>query len=398
MSDEELRRVLVEAVPDDPAPADRLGQIATRVRRRRLALGAAGSAAVVMAVAMAIALPMTLTSSGSRPGPEPGGPPGKTADEDLGAAGCPKPLVDLPPFADKPGPLVPAGATRAVLCETPTEPSFDPLTGVIAEPLALTGEVEGFVAALNALPDREQFWRLLREREAAKGQTLPPGTKDSLGQTCTLVGYSTAPTFVLTYPDRDPVVVVLDRNCNTVSSQGRSRFAEPNPIDTFMSRYRTQVARDTDPASVRTPECPQRSHPNGGTARDEMSRYRGPGEGLVTGPLRGIAVCRYTTGANGPELTVQKQPSDLAGWAEVLGAQFPAAAATHHPAYTTCADPNAPAPVRYDQVIVVDATGATSDVFVYRSPCPAAVMPGRDGRGSVPTPGLIAKLDALLGG
>jgi hypothetical protein len=49
MSKEELRRLLVDAVPDVPAPTDRWGLVAGRVRRRRQRL-AVGTAAAVVAV------------------------------------------------------------------------------------------------------------------------------------------------------------------------------------------------------------------------------------------------------------------------------------------------------------------------------------------------------------
>jgi len=236
MSDEELRRILVEAVPEDPAPADRMGQIASRVRRRRLVVGSASAAAAV-AAAVAIAVPMMLAAPGADPGPG----PGDGSETVIGSVrtndeGCPERLPDRVRFVDKPGPLVPAGAAEAVLCETPTD-----LTAMLDAPRLLTHDVESFVAALNALPDREQFWNRLRAREAAKGNVLPPEVKETLGQTCTLIGYPTVPSFILRYPDRDPVLVQYDQNCGTVAANGRTRFAESNPVDAFMRLYQAQL-------------------------------------------------------------------------------------------------------------------------------------------------------------
>lgn len=399
MSDEELRRILVEAVPDEPAPPDRMGQIASRVRRRRIAVGA-GGAAVAVAVAVVIALPTVLTKPG--PGPAPGDR-SATGPALLGPDACPERLPDRVTFVDRPGSLVPDGADRAVLCESPTDeagPDFDRRT--LPEPRVLTRDIEGFVAALNALPDRERFWQVLREREAAKGNSLPPEVKDTLGEACTLVGYTTVPSFVLRYPDGASVVVQYDQNCGTVTSNGRTRFADPNPINTFIRQYRAQIVRDTDPASVPTPTCPAGTvrtpyqQRNGQVPRDEMSRHRGLDEPLVTAALLGIAACRYTVGPGGPGLVRQASSRDVTGWAEILNAQFPDQSQVQQPAHAPCADPGGRPPQRFDLVIAVDAAGATSEIWVYRGPCHAALRPG-SGSGSVPSPALIDKLETLLG-
>src|SRR5262249_30250063 len=158
----------------------------------------------------------------------------------------------------------------------------------------------GFVGTLDALPDRERFWEWLRADQAARGNALPPGVKDTIGLMCTAIGYPTVQSFVVRYPDRDPIGVTVDQNCGTVYANGRTRFTQRDPVGDFLRRYRDQVARGTDAAKIATPRCaetltPQQlgRGPRDGGPRDEVSQNKTVKDPQLPDPLVAVAVCRY---------------------------------------------------------------------------------------------------------
>lgn len=410
MIDDDLRRLLHDAVPDLPAPADRLSAVAARVRRTRRRAAAGGTVAAVVAVALAVGVPTLLarpTDAGPEPAaatPAPAGPPPSPVPLDQG--GCPAVAAPPPSDEDRPGPLVRTGATQVTLCERLTEPhaaSFDPRAG---QPRTLTIGVEQITALLNELPDKETMLGRLREQARQRGENPA-----NLEMGCTLIGFPSELSLVLRYRDGTTTVVWLDRNCGSVRADGRTRYDYSKVFDLFLRLYRDQLAAQTRPADIPAPTCPPVLTPEesfGGPATttepltDEIARNRGSKDGFLPSPLAKATVCRYARAAGGEPaaltrsvtLEVSEGLRELLNTATTVRTSTGARGTSTLANGTDCADPANLGSIRVlDLVRVADVTGAVADVAVLRTPCGAVVRSG----GLVPTPDLLGLLDAHLG-
>jgi hypothetical protein len=106
------------------------------------------------------------------------------------------------PGADQPGDLVPAGAVAVVRCDVGVAASPTPGTSAAprrpARPVVGT-DVGALVAQVNALP------------------AAPPHLR------CNDMAYATMVFLVFSYPDRAPVVVTVDQNCELLRTATRTR-------------------------------------------------------------------------------------------------------------------------------------------------------------------------------
>jgi hypothetical protein len=389
---EELRRVLLDAVPPLPAPADRLAEVGSRVRRARTRTVAAAAVTVALVLAGLGALGL---ARDARHGPVlPATSPTVRVHTDLDRDGCPVEgsTVPRPSTVDVPGRLVPVGPDRVTLCET--RQAFTPADWDVS-PRPLHREVAQLVTQLNRLPDR-------RTAQAAV-QAQHPATEVELG--CTMVGYPSDVSFVFRYPDGSVVVVWLDRNCATVIAGDRTRYLlGEHPLDTFYALYRTQL-RDTltqpprpaCPATIDLAHLDQRTGTGG--PRGDIFRNRGSRDPFLPDPLLALAACRYAVGSGGAVLTGHaERQGDLSDVRTVLN-DATARGPDQGPVapMTECGSPNhgTSLPTLLDTLLVVDATGATAEVRVWWRPCAALFAAGSGG--VVPSADTVQTLDALLG-
>jgi hypothetical protein len=386
-----LRNLLASAVPDLPAPEDRVAEVGARVRRRRRSASAVAVVAVAVAVGAAVGVPKLLSTSGV-----------SGHQVAVGGDGCPAPGTFYGPSnKDAPGSLVPAGATDVSLCEVPTPiPGFN---GAPPPPTrVLTAGVDEVVQVLNALPGMERYKQLIREKEIADGGRPDPGLIENLG--CIDVGYPYDISLRLRYPDREPVFVLLERNCGTARVGDVTRYWFPtSPLTTFFAKYRDQQAATTDPASVATPTCaPTMSAEH--ILRDRLPSGPVDGIGLdregtnviLPNELVAAAVCAYSVDAGGATLTGSgTRRGDLTRLRDAINQQFEMTGqdGPKQP-MEECGNPAMPLPQRMVTVAVADATGATSEFWLYRSPCEAAIRAGYGGM--QPLDALVSELDALL--
>jgi len=291
---------------------------------------------------------------------------------------------------DSPGQLVPDGPERVTLCETPNG-----IGGAAGSPRPLDRQVAQLVAQLNRLPDRDTARAAL--------QAQHPGTAIELG--CTAVGYPSDLSFVFRYPDGSVVVVWLDRNCGAAITDERTRYLlGESLLDTFYGLYRAQ-RRDTLARAPR-PACPATidvAHIDRRTAAalppDAIARNRGSREPFLPDPLLAVAACRYEVGSGGATLVGHaEREGDLSGVYNVLNDATNRRSDRGPVApMTECGDPGygSPLPTLLDTLIVVDGTGAASEVRVWRRPC-AVLFAGGSG-GVVPSGATLDTLDTLLG-
>ena len=211
-----LRGRLLQAVPPLSTPPDRLGAVTARAHRnrRRTMLGSAAAMLVLFG-----GIGTLLTDHIATPH-HPGQP---VLEQPNPASDC----VALTPVAagalatDRPGPLVPAGATSATRCETRTAPATPGPQGgpnpTDVTPQTLIVDVGQFTAALNVLPSI------------------------AANQACTLVGYPTDLSFVFTFTDLPPVVVRVDRNCGLLATAEHVRsYRGSDPLAQFDALYAAQ--------------------------------------------------------------------------------------------------------------------------------------------------------------
>jgi hypothetical protein len=391
MDEPELGRLLSDAVPQPLAPPDRLAQIARRVRRRhRIAVAGAGAAvAMVAAAGVSIA---ALIGQGD------GGSPAEPAPAVVvGPDGCPPVTATAPtnqPDADRAGRLVPDNPTEVVMCEKPAGnmPTWEP------EPIAqrrLTDGAADFAALLNRA--RTAQAQRAADRQSAARQGINP---DRVGPGCSAAGNVTVISFVLHYSGGKVVAVLLDQNCASLYANGRTRFYGGlfRPVDEFLRRYRDVLAT-VDPATIATPVCaetiaPQRLNRRqlpSGPGDDVARNRRSLANGLLPNAVVAVAACRYTVTANGAQLATGRSSRTPGGLREIINRQV----TTQSAAPDACGQPDGPPPTRLDVVTVVDATGASLEVWVYRAPCAAVVATGVNG--ATPDPEILSFVDGLLG-
>jgi hypothetical protein len=382
-----LQNLLTEAVPELPAPPDRLAEVGARVRRRRRSVSAITVGLVVLATGAAVAVPSLLRSNtADRFGDD--APPVA-----VGADGCPVPSAYNPMTnKDRPGQLVPKGATEAALCMVPsTNPEWN-VTRV------LTTGVDELVRLLNDMPGTARYWQMIRERQISEG--FPdPGPTPQIG--CLAIAHKFSTTALrLRYADREPVFVFLSRNCGTASVGDKTRhWSGTDLLAIFFAKYRDQLATTTDSATINTPACgqtlatPFRWSPSEPVDGIELNR-----EGtsvFLPNALAAATVCRYTVNNNVAQLTASKsQRGDLGSLRDAINRQFEIIAGRPRHELVNCYDyPHLPLQ-RMDVVRVADVTGAVSEIWLHRVPCPAANVEGRSGLVADTT--LLSEVDVLL--
>jgi hypothetical protein len=380
-------KLLTDAVPELPSPLDRVAEVAARVRRTRRRTGGVTVGLVAVAVALAVAVPQLLTDAGPQRYtdlPRPAGP------VLVGADSCPGPGTDFGPSdVDSPGPLVPTGAVEVALCELPVNdmPGQPPVAQ--EPPRVLRTGVAEHVALLNSLPDKERYIELIRDKYGQPDAQLG----------CTLIGYPTEISLRLRYPDRDPVFVLLDRNCSTARVEQRVRYWWTDPLADFFDRYRKELGQTTDPRTVKRPDCGQtitadrlrmERYPSGPVDGIGRNRYGTPT--MLPNTLLGAVICRYTVANSTAGLTATKSlDSDLPGLRDTLNKQFERDANGPVQPLVECGMPGDPAPTRLDTILVVDTTGAASEFWIVRAPCAAVITAGM--AGITPTPAVLRVLD-----
>jgi len=348
--------------------------------RQRLPLVVTVAAAALVALAVAVALYARSMAI------EPGGPDRAWRPPPIGLDGCPMPRSDDWFTRVPTGPLVPAGATGVVLCRV----SDSMLAGdQPTQRLALRGDIEVLVSALNDLPDRAASKADFRHEQG--WVAISP-----VAMMCNAMGYPYAYSLVLSYADRPPVYVTIDQSCGTVVAEGRVRYLVPDVVEVFYSLYRDQLARDLDPATVTVPECPQ-TMPDPATttpAGDAVEYTHAYRRWSLPAPLAAATACRYRIADSGVSTLVKQADGRgaLIALRDAVNAQFRRGTSIPAP---SCDARSAPPPSKIDLLLTVDVTGATSLVWVYRDPCPVAADVARSRRAA--SPELLTAVDGLLG-
>jgi hypothetical protein len=389
-----LRDLLANAVPELPAPEDRVAEVGARVRGRRRSASALAAVTIAVAVGAAVAVPNLIDTTNVLPGVS-------DTQVTVGGDGCPAlGTFHGPSDKDAPGLLVPAGAADVALCEIPSQLPGPPPEA--PPPLrVLTAGVDEVVKVLNGLPGTKRYKELIREREIAEGRP-DPGPLEQMG--CTAVGHPYDISLRLRYTDREPVFVLLDRNCGSARVGDVTRYWFPtSPLTTFFAKYRDQLAATTDPASVATPACAQTM------TADHILRDRypsGPVDGIrlnregtnvvLPNELVAAAVCTYSIDARGATLTAHKEHrGELTRLRDTINRQFEMVGSDGpRQAMVECGNPAMPLPQRMVTVTVADATGSASEFWLYRSPCSSAIRAGY--AGLEPLGEFVSELDALL--
>ncbi|MET7337865.1 hypothetical protein [Nonomuraea sp. NPDC005650] len=326
----------------------------------------------------------------------------------LGTDECPISPAGGWEAGDRPGELVPAdGAVLVTMCEIalPTPHGQVPVSPGAPVPVRkLTTQVDAMVSALNALPTRDVLEADLRRREAAKGRVQEDDLH--LGEVCTLVGYGTSLSFVVHYRDkRKPAVVLVNRNCGTARSAGRTRFGDPS--DTFLSYYRAQLQAQPKPVvltdcAAALPAASVDLTRRWGWPRDDIAANRGLGErALLPSPLSAAAACRYRLDGGLLRLQAQVNISDdlvsvrsLINTSTAVNTMTDSGGTERAANLTDCGLNRITQPTALDVAWVGDLTGAIAEVRIWRAPC-QAVYAGSTG-GKVPTAELLSRLDTWL--
>ncbi|GGM18355.1 MULTISPECIES: hypothetical protein [Micromonospora] len=376
--DEDIGYLLRESVPPLRTPPDRVGAVGRRVRRHRRRRVGLGALAVALVAGLAFGGVRLGTGNEHSPAPPAVTP---TVDDQ---ARCP---TDAREFPDPRtaryggnGPLVPAGAVEIVACEVPATEGAEP-----REPRVLTDGVDEIVRVLDALPP----WPV------RPGAATPAGDHELR---CTAVARHHELAYVLRYPDRPSVTVHTSGNCQTVRQGPSGRGLDPALFDTFLQRYREQLAARTPAVTIATPTCPP-SLPTGRlrltptrTGPPDRIRVNNPGgnPGLPT-RLVAVAACRYEVGDTLARLTGQRRERDDAdALRPALNATFERDRVTDCGSY-----PGYPPPTGLDVLLVADATGATAEFWLRRAPC-GALVAGRSS-GITPTETLLTGVDRMFG-
>jgi hypothetical protein len=345
----EVGRLLAEAVPPLREPEDRIGEVRRRVRRARWRAATTTTVAAIAVLAgLAVAVPRLVAGDDAPP------PASNPAD-------CP--TWSRPSGEDTPGPLVRNGAVDATLCR-PDSP-----------PMLLTTGMDRLVAALNELV-----------------HTNPEEVA------CTLLPIDNGPSLVLRYPDGSSTAVFVDYNCGGVMADGRTRYGDP--LSTFRELHRAQLAAETDPATIPTPQCPETLPPidMDSGPRDTIDRYGVPytDDPPLPSPLVAAVSCRYVPDRDGGGrlVTSSEDRGDLTALWHAVNATFDEATLEHSSCASAIDTMGAALP---DLLVVADATGQSAEVWVFSTaagaPCLAAFFGPPAMR---PKPELVAYLDRML--
>lgn len=386
----EIGRLLADAVPPLPEPADRIGQVRVRVRRARARAATVAAGASVVLAALALAVPQILSH------------PADDTEPPLDAGSCPALTGGpgdpaLPAAADAGGPLVPDGAIEAMLCEHAVidRPAGGP-DAVVGSWVLSTG-VDRLVEALNQLQTEDE---LLAEPgfQAAEAE--------SSDLECTDLEPRSQFSLVLRYPDGDTTTVLVDFDCGTsLVLQGGVRYG--NVLDEFGQLYRAQLAA-ADQASIATPTCPEaidaaRLDPTSGTYGPQESTivrfsWSAPTERLaLPTPLAAAAACRYAPERDGARLAGSHDArGDLTALRGALNGTFGDPDRRFQAASSSCGGEAAAPPA---VLLVADAAGGIAEFWVYSTgaECAVAALHSDADQASTPVPELIGYLDDVLG-
>jgi hypothetical protein len=185
MTDDELARVLADAVPVMPAPADRMDRVAARVRRHRALTATGAAAAVGLAALAAVAIPQTWAS------PRPDSVP-LVASTPAGV----DPICGPGPFlTPAPSPFGGAwpprlnGAVRVTLCEWGRgDPRY-----VLERRVIVTAGVTEVVSELLSAPDHptaSQCPDIDQDLKRRLVFDLADGSREWIGLTCDVLWQS----------------------------------------------------------------------------------------------------------------------------------------------------------------------------------------------------------------
>jgi hypothetical protein len=359
-ADEAAARVALQtAVPPLREPIDRVAEVGLRVRRHRMRTATTAALAVVVVLAGAGALELVRAHDG-----------GATA---AAADDCPPADMAVPAESrsDDPGPIVPSGAVRIRLCVRPADKAL-PAPDVDYSPRTLTQNVDELVALANSLPGPESSHGCLTMKDRSEQS------------------------FVFGYADGPPVVVWVDRICGILHTVRRTRYSgQPAPLDVFYRLYRAQLRATTPGDTIQTPTCPAthdvRVDTSPQSPHDGIGRNRGFQEALLPDPLVAIAACRYAlTDSSWTLIWHDQRRTGLESARLVLNESYA------DREYPECLgnDPQAMRPTLVDSLWVADATGAVSEVRVWRQPCAVVHTAHSSLR---PTGALVAYLNDLLG-
>jgi hypothetical protein len=361
--EDHVHDLLAGAVPPLAAPADRLGQVAVRVRRSRRR-GQFGAVAAVAAVIVATSTAITLSGPvGGHPRP----PVAASSPAAPVAVGdCPTSFDQLSAEQDSTETVV-RGPTAITLCAV-TGPLFDPVESWLRshEPRTLTTRIDEMVLAFNI--------------RLAGGSCPPLVSGDFLRYA-----------FVVTYAHTSRVIDP-DTECRD----------NPGLIDAFLRLYRAQLADATSPARVPTPTCPAtyslaRLDPfhASGLPIDDVGPNRGDDrlanrlyQQLLPSPLAAVAVCGYHGTANRTYALSASKTSrtDLGPVQDLLNASAPSQSNSGGSG-SECSglDPRGRVYAGTDALVVIlaaDVTGAVVEMRAWRGP---ACQSTRTALGSIPT-------------
>ncbi len=365
----ELGRLLDHLVPDLPAPADRIGAVGRRVRRRRIRQILLVAACVTLIL---VSVPTLVAASHRRSVEPPVGPPRPST------AACPARLPTFP-FGDgslpasAPGVLAPSGAVRAVLCRYDPLPEYRISRPGPARQLILSTDVPGLIAVLNQLPSREP---------------LDPCFSGGDG------GYLT-----LMYPNGTSATIELSNGCGFVRRGKITRYQGYDAVRAFDKRYRQQALATAVPAAIAPADCAPRLAPGVAPARlrpdpvfDAWLHGESADGRYLPAPLAIITACRYQQAGHGSLARTKKvlrrgalnQTTDAVEAAHTkIAGEIP---------FLGCAST---AVIRTVDVLVLrDIVGETFEVRVVRDTCPVITF-GFDG--APPNAAVSALLDMLLG-
>ncbi|MEV0585872.1 hypothetical protein [Nonomuraea sp. NPDC050310] len=298
--------------------------------------------------------------------------------------------------ADHPGPLVPSvGAVSVTYCEMPVKNWSRSLS---RRDRTLTVGVERMVALLNRLPRRREYVGLVRRQLIAKGEDT---TRVSIGEMCTLIGFSHEQWLLVRYRDGYGAAVHVDFNCGTARRGGMRRYLTEKPVEAFLELYRAQVAasRPPKPGLACAGSLPRRqdllSDPMDGIAVN-----RGWKGAYLPTELTAALACRYEARGGRLRLVRQAAPTGLdevrtlLNEAALVWTTSPPGGGQLDVSTTGCGLNGEPAIEAMDVVWVADRTGQVAESRVVRAPC-QAVASGRKGPLKVKPP-LLPALDAWL--
>ena len=358
--EEEVRDGLRRVAPTLTVPPDRLARLARGVQRAQRRRRFAAAAATVVAVVTAIGV-TTVAVRGARPRPSSVGAV-PTVSATIATPRCPDQWKPSESSAATPKAL-PTDAAAVTLCAV-GGPLFDPASewGESHQPRMLHTNVSVMLAALNVN---------YPERFCGTGSSWPGGWWQ----------YA----FVVSYPDGTDIPV-WPAACQPPGG----------PVDTFLLLYREQLASATDPASIPTPECPERyefaqldvEH-SVGFPRDGIGVNRGNDlagdpsyQPYLPSPLAAVSVCRYQRFGGGFSLESAQPVRDrLDAVRDTLNTAVP----LPRPDYDRNLNPNSqlprcpsvpPAHTSLTVVLVADVTAAISELRVYQAPPCAATNAG----------------------